>query len=349
MGRGFQHGICFLLTAAAFASYLAAQQPAAKPVPLPPINPNQAHASLVLGGLDGPGTALAYSEATGILAAGCAQGTIHYWDKSVTLGIRAGGRTAEVLHAHQGPVTSLAWSKGGALASAGVDKRVLVWAMPEGKILLTLTAISAVRALAVNPDGTVLASAGDAGVIQLWDLRTGKPVNQFSGHADWVLSLAFSGDGKLLASGGYDRFVRLWEVGSGKKVLDLPVQPAPAPNTPPGPVNSVLALAFSPDNKQVAIGGTDAQIYLVNVADGKIGRTLSGHESSISCLAFHPNGSLLVSASKDRTLRLWNPTNGQPIKSLEGHTSWVEGVTFMVQGTRLASVGADQTVRLWDF
>jgi WD40 repeat protein len=151
-----------------------------------------------------------------------------------------------------------------------------------------------------------------------------------------------------LASGGYDAVVRLWDVTSGKKLLDIPGQPPTPPNTLPGPRNTVLALAFTPDNKQLALGGTDAQLHLVNIADGKIVRSFPGHASSVTSLVFHPSGTLLVSGSKDRTVRLWNPANAQPIKTLEGHTAWVEGVTFLAQGTRLASVGADQTVRLWD-
>ena len=348
MGRHGRFAFGSLLTAA-LASSLLAQQPAAKPAPLPAINPGQAHLSQTLGGLDAPAFALAYQESTGILAAGSEQGTIHYWDKTVTLGVRTGDRTAQMLLAHRGPVTALAWAKTGPLASAGIDRKVFLWAMPEGRLVHTLPVSSGVRALNMTADGQLLASGSDDGVIQLWDTKTGKPVNQLSGHSDWILCLAFSSDGKLLASGGYDRFVRLWDVASGKKLLDLPVQPPPPPKTPPGPANTALALAFSPDNKQLAIGGTDAQIHLVNAADGKIARTLAGHDSSITSLAFHPSGTLLVSAGKDRTIRLWNPANGQPIKSLEGHTSWVQGVAFMAQGTRLASVGADQTVRLWSF
>src|SRR5205085_5059317 len=173
-----------------------------------------------------------------------------------------------------------------------------------------------------------------------------------TGHTDRVLALTFSGDGKCLASGGYDGIVRLWEVATGKKLLDSPAKPpaaAPPPaNAPPTPPNVVLALAFSPDGKQLAVGGSDAQIYVFNTADAKIVRSIPGHTSSVTALAFHPGGTLLVSGSKDHTIRLWNPANGQPFKSLEGHTAWVQGVVFLAQGTRLASVSADQTVRLWD-
>jgi WD40 repeat protein len=87
-------------------------------------------------------------------------------------------------------------------------------------------------------------------------------------------------------------------VAATKKLLDIPVQPPAAPNAPKGSGNTVLALAFSADNKQLAWGGTDGQIHLVNVTDGKFVRSFAGHDSSITSLAFHPSGTLLVSGSK---------------------------------------------------
>src|SRR5262249_45028822 len=146
---------------------------------------------------------------------------------------------------------------------------------------------------------------------------------KITGSTDWILSLAFTNDGQRLASGGYDGTVRLWEVSTGKKMIDIPATPPSAPNTPAPPPNVVLSLVISPDGKQLAIGGTDAQIHLFNTSDGKLARSIPGHTSSVTSLAFHPSGAVLASCSKDRTVRLWNPTNGQPLtpKPLEGHTA----------------------------
>lgn len=326
----------------------ALAQPPGKPPPLPAINPATARLDQTITGLDGPGLAVAANDEAGLVAAGCEHGTIQYWGKGVTLGVRTGERTPNVLRAHQGPVTGLAWGTGGVLASAGADGKLIVWDMPEGKARHTLTAQGPLRALAMSADGRFVAAAGDGGAVLVWDTASGKPKATLAGHTDWVLALAFSADGARLASGGYDGVVRLWDVAGGKKLLEFRGRPADPPKGPPVPDNAVLALAFSPDGKQLAAGGTDAQIHLFNTADGKLLRSQPGHNSSVTGLAFHPGGALLVSASKDRTLRLWNPANGQVVKVLEGHTAWVQGVVFVAQGTRLASAGADQTVRLWD-
>jgi WD40 repeat protein len=329
------------LATAVLAGTALAQAP--KPPTAPPINPAQARLDQTLGGLPGPGFALAYSEPAGILAAACERDAIQYWNRGVLLSVRTGDRTPNVLTGHHGPVLALAWGGGSVLASAGADRKLLLWSMPDGQVLHTLTPGSTLRTLAMTPDGRGLAGAGDDAAIQFWDVATGKPGPKLTGHTDWILCLAFSHDGKLLASGGYDGMVRLWDVAAGTKRLEIPARPAA-----PGPVNVVQALAFAPDGQLLAVGGSDTQIYLVNPSDGKPVRALAGHTSSVTGLAFHPSGTVLASSSKDRTVRLWNPANGQALKTLEGHTAWVQGVQFVAQGTRLASVGADQTVRLWD-
>src|SRR5207302_11026151 len=140
----------------------------------------------------------------------------------------------------------------------------------EGKPKLTLSAAAPVRALAISPDAKTLATAGDDNAVQLWDLGTGKPATKLSAHTDWVLALAFSGDGRFLASGGYDGTVRLWDAASGKKLLDITAKPPTPPNTPAGPANVVQALAFSPDNKLLAVGGSDSQVHLFGIPDGKL-------------------------------------------------------------------------------
>jgi WD40 repeat protein len=344
--HGNRLGPLLLATAALTGAWPAAfGQPAKGPI-FPPIAPAQARLDQTINGLDGPGLGIAFSESRGVLAASCECGTVQLWRKDVLLNARAGNGTSAVLRGQGGPVTGLAWDGGPVLASAGGGK-ILLRAAADGKLLHTLPADRQVRALAMSPDGKLLASSGDDPTIQVWELETGKLVASLRDHTDWVLCLAFAPDGKALASGGYDGLVRLWDAGSGKKVRDLSAAPVPPPKQPPE-VSAVLSLAFSPDGKTVAIGSADGLIRLANVADGKMVRALPGHTSAVAGLAFHPGGKLLASAGKDRTVRLWDPTNGQALKVLEGHTAWVQGIVFVLHGTRLASVSADQTVRIWD-
>src|ERR1051326_3176181 len=297
--------------------------------------------------MDASGTAIACSEETGILAAACDNGSIRFWTKDMSYGVRGDQPTPLVLEAHKGTITAMAWEQN-VLVSTGADRKLIIWQMPDCKPVQTLTVPGLVRAIALSPDAKTLATGSDEGPIQLWDTTTGKAGGKLEGHTDWVLCLAFSADGKRLASGGDDAVVRVWDVGEAKKLLEIPATPPPQPNNPPPPANRVQAVAFNTDGALLAFGGSDGQVYLASAADGKNVRPLAGHASSITSLCFHASGTMLVSASKDRTVRLWNPANGQAYKTLEGHDAWVQGVVLTAQGTRLASVGADRTVRVWD-
>ncbi len=334
-----------LLSLSLLLTIAVAQPP--QPPALPPINPALARLDVTLNGIDGPGTAVAYSEQTGILAASCETGSVRFWTKESAFGVRGGEPTPLVLEAHKGQVSAMAWEQS-TLVTAGADRKLVIWQMPDCKALQTLSVPGVIRALALSADAKLLATGSDEGPIQLWDTATGKPGTKLEGHTDWILALAFSSDGKKLASGGQDATVRIWDIAEGKKLQEIAATPPPQPNNPPPPPNRVQAVAFNQDGSQIAFGGSDGQVYLAGTADGKIIRPMTGHGSSVTSLAFHPGGTLLISASKDRTVRLWNPANGQPFKSLEGHDSWVQGVALFAQGTRLASVGADHTVRIWD-
>jgi WD40 repeat protein len=70
-------------------------------------------------------------------------------------------------------------------------------------------------ALAVSPDGTLVAVAGETGVVEILSARRGESVAALKGHAGAVRSVAFAPDSGLIATGGDDGTVRLWNPWSG--------------------------------------------------------------------------------------------------------------------------------------
>jgi WD40 repeat protein len=104
--------------------------------------------------------------------------------------------------------------------------------------------------VAVNPDGKLLASGGDDGIIRFWDVALGKEQNtiEVANGAEWIGALAFGLDGKALASGGSGRgpnTVTLWDVGTHKGVVLLEEGQCMHP-----------VAVFSPDGKILASAAT---------------------------------------------------------------------------------------------
>jgi WD40 repeat protein len=315
-----------------------------KPPAFPAINPAVAKLSQTAADLGSPGVGIAFSEVKGMLVAGFEDGTLRVWKKADDKEFLSGDDKGQLLKADTRAVTGVC-AGGGLVASGSTDGKVQVWNLPADRPVHSLSTSSAVRCVALSADGKLLASGGDDNAVQLWDTASGKPIRKLTGPTDWVLAVSFSTDGKFVAAGGHDGRLWLWET-TGKKLVDVPAQ-APAPPKTPVESNVVSALAFSPDGKQIALGGRDGKVYQFQVPDGKFIRPIAGHTGAITGLAYHPGNAALASSSKDRSLRLWNPQNGAPMKTLEGHAAWAEGVVFLEKGTRLASVGADRTVRLW--
>ncbi|NML15894.1 WD40 repeat domain-containing protein [Azohydromonas caseinilytica] len=227
------------------------------------------------------------------------------------------------------------------LVPGAVDGALLHALLHEPGLLKITHVAAPLRALAVSPDGTRIATACDDHTVQLWDAASGRPAGApLIGHLGRVSSVAFSPDGRRLVSGSDDHTLRLWDLASGRPL-------GGALQAHQGPV---LGVAFSPDGRQVVSASADRSLRRWDAAGGQpLGEPLLGHAGAVTAVAFSPDGRQLVSAGADRTLRRWDATTGAAVGApLEGHADVVNALAFSPDGARLASASEDASVRLWD-
>ena len=61
--------------------------------------------------------------------------------------------------------------------------------------------VKVVRSVKISPASRILAAAGDAKVIALYDVASGEQIGILNGHTSWIMSLDWSNTGEFLLSG----------------------------------------------------------------------------------------------------------------------------------------------------
>ena len=168
------------------------------------------------------------------------------------------------------------------------------------------------------------------------------------GHTSVINKVIFTRDGKYLISAGDDKVIRVWEVATGRLARTLQGEIGD------GSAGKIFAMALSPDERILAVGGWLAgdlpnrhAIRLHDFRTGAVVGLLKGHENVILALAFAPDGRTLVSGSFDHTARVWDLTTRQPAyPPLRGHTGFIYAVAFSPNGKRIVTGSDDATLKL---
>ncbi|KAI4242244.1 MAG: hypothetical protein L6R40_004115 [Gallowayella cf. fulva] len=142
------------------------------------------------------------------LAATSVDGRINVWDN-------VGGRTKIREFETKGSFgMALDLSADGRFTASGHENGgVYIFSNDTGRLLHSLPGlIKPVRAVAFSPGGKLLAAAGDAKVIALYDVASGEQVANLTGHGAWVFSLDWSDTGEFLLSGAFDGKAKVWSI-----------------------------------------------------------------------------------------------------------------------------------------
>lgn len=237
---------------------------------------------------------------------------------------------------------SIAFSPNGRWLAAGSNRTALLWNLdhpdaPES----TLGHGSYVYSVAFSHDSRRFATGGEDGFVRVWSVSPLAMLWEEQEHEEAVYSVVFSHDGRRVASGGYDGQVLLWDAERGRRQRSA--------GSAAEPMGRVTSVAFSPDDKLLAIGSLNDCVYLLDLLESRA-RVVGKHASSVEGIAFSPDGLLLASCGLDKDVYVWKVTDAANPHHWHrrGHEYLVRSVAFSPDGKTLASVGWDKRLNLWN-
>jgi WD40 repeat protein len=205
-----------------------------------------------------------------------------------------------------------------------------------------------VRRVLFTPDGQQVITVSYDKTVRVWDVASGETVRVFQlpigpGDEGQLNAAALSPDGKLLAVSGIP-------FGKGKYgvlIHILALETGRVAQVFKGHKQIVVALAFSPNGKQLASGSNDATARIYDLKSGRTDKVLEGHGDRVLGVAWSPDGKSVATSSADKTGRLWSVATGKMTAELRGHAHQVNGVAWAADGKTVATGSADATIRVW--
>ncbi len=281
--------------------------------------------------------AVAYSPDGKLIASAGVDRVIVLWDLK-------SDRSVARLQGHTNDVNDLSFSPDGRLlAAASDDGTVGVWTIdgsPDPRVLSGFSDLP-VFAVTFSPDGGILAVGSEDAKLRLWNTKTWSLEKTYSDHTETINSICFSPDGKKLFSASNDATVQIRSLESGELLYSLRNSETSDQHMNvvacsrdgktavtaswgddkirvwdaetgelKGLIRSGLpwlyALAFSPDNRQLAMAARSGAVRFWDPESNEQVRSLLGHTAGVRDLAFSSDGASLVTVSVDRTVKLWD-------------------------------------------
>ncbi|MBK9260299.1 MAG: WD40 repeat domain-containing protein [Polyangiaceae bacterium] len=222
---------------------------------------------------------------------------------------------------------------------------LVVWDANTGKAKLVTRSRqeTPIWHLAISPDGKRVAGAGRSRLLEIWDLDSGAPSFNASGHTAAIVEVAYSRDGALIASGDTDGVVLVRDASTGAEKARLPRMSF-----------GIDTLVFSPDGRRLLTMAHGSARFWDTSSWKETNRFERGR---MEALRYTPDGKWLAASNETRIVRLLDATTGaeqktfgtaKPQDGMAQNLMTPSSVAFTSDGQRMAVARWDQPVHVWN-
>lgn len=319
----------------------------------------------------GPITSLTISNDSKILVSGSEDGTLRLWN------IHSAEERITFI-SHQGAVTALQYSPDGRmLASGASDRNVIIWDTTTFKPIIKYGGHrSVISSITFSPDGHTLLSGDWNGDIHIYDTHLYRTKDTVSPRESCVESIFYVRHGNSIICTYYDNcslsydmgngntrlimydggeeahdvkasvdnnivaFLRddnvdIWSLGIHHRLLSIKIA-----------AHSALAIAISPDGRDIVVTDKFNNMRIYEMASGKIishsrGPGI-GHNPRYS-----PRGNVIASSS-DEYVSLIDAYTGRYLAKYVSDGGAIQSIAFSPDGSKLAAGLANTTILIWD-
>ncbi|KAI9734961.1 MAG: general transcription repressor [Cirrosporium novae-zelandiae] len=258
-------------------------------------------------------------------------------------------------------VCSASFSPDGKFLAVGYNSGASIYRLEDSRMVVQLGGVEPppvdnyVRSLCFSPNGMLLVTGSEDGILRVWNNATGSLYRTFPdspshpgfGNSD-IYAVAVSTDGHLIASGGANKIVTLNDLSSLEiswKFMNIEVS------------DGVCSLATSSDCQFIAAGLVDGSIVIWNISGSNERRinkatenSPDGHKDAAYSISFSPDGSLLFSGSLDHTVKAWDFRSASVplVRTYHGPTDYVVSVSVTRDSKWLLAGSKDRSVYIWN-
>ncbi|KAJ5778280.1 hypothetical protein N7520_001526 [Penicillium odoratum] len=158
-----------------------------------------------------------------------------------------------------------------------------------------------IMSFALPHDGKQLALGSADGIVEIWDLTTGKRVSTLHNHLKNTARIAWLRDGRLV-SGSYDAIIKIWDPSTSQCL-----------STFHGQRGDIRSLLLSPDETRLI--STAAFDSTIKVWDLSSSKAIEGHSQEVTCIVWSYDGSCFASYS-NKEAKVWDPLRGECLSTL---------------------------------